>query len=381
MSFIENFESLIEKSNNNISNITLDDGITLYNHDSNFKLLSSKKLIDGNYSFADYWFDINKSDVLYGLINDKNGTLIHCYINDSFIIKNSILKYDSNKITIKFPYIKNINGITHIIYFEVHKGDEYYCNLIHYYKKNSKWFKCEIDSLNYVILTNFVAIFNSSNPIIFYLKIVNGSEEVFFSTFDLITNTWSTPFQITITNKEKVYLSVIKSSNNFYNIIYSENNLTSYYCTYINGYVDNNIFIPNIPITISNAIPCVFPHLIEHKNNLYAQWLVSHDLYTSISNDFGKTWSKEVLFEDISDVSFSCYNFKSNNFTNDIYNLSNIFSYENSLEMLGIEDISDSDNNTNSKYDYEDEYDKSFNSNEIYFSGMKANAASNIKNK
>lgn len=377
MSFIENFESLIEKSNNDICNITLDEGINLYNYDSNFKLLSSKKLIDGNYSFADYWFDINSSDVLYGLINTKEGSIIHYYINDRFTIKNYILKYDLNKLAIKFPYIKNINGVTHIIYFEIHKGAEHYCTLIHHYKKNNKWVKYEIDSMNYMILSNFVVIFNDCNPSIFYLKIVNGNEEVFYSTFDLITSTWSSPSQITNTSKEKVYLSVIKSSNNFYNIIYSENNLNSYYCTYINGYIDNNKFISSSPITISKTTACVFPHLIEHKNNLYAQWLEYRDLYTSISRDFGKTWGKQILFEDISNIPFSYYSFKSNHLNNTVYNLTNIFLYEKSLKILGVEEIS----NRNNKYEYEDEYDKYFNSNDIYFSGMKANSHSNIKNK
>lgn len=374
MSFIENFESLIKKSNNYISNITLDDGITLYNYDSNFNLLSSKKLIDGDFSFADYWFDINKSDLLYGLINDKNGSFMHYYINDNFIIKNNILKYNPNKITIKFPYIKNINGITHIIYFELHKGAEY-CNLIHYCKKDNKWFKYKVDSINYKILTNFVVVLNNCNPIIFYLKILNGSEEVVYSIFDLATNSWSTPSQITNTNKEKVYLSVIKSSNDFYNIIYSENNLNGYYCTYINGYIGNNKFITNNSITISNNVTCVFPHLIEYKNNLYAQWLEYNNLYTSISKDSGISWSKKILFDSISNIPFSCYSFKHNKSNNDIYNLNNMFSYEKSLKMIGIEEV-----DTN-KYDYEDEYDKYFNSSDIYFSGMKANAPSNIKNK
>lgn len=377
MSFIENFESIIEKSNNDICNITLDEGITLYNYESNFKLLSSKKLIDGNYSFADYWFDINKLDILYGLINTKDGSIIHYYINDRFTIKSCILKYNPNRITIKFPYIKNINGVTHIIYFEIHKGAKHYCTLIHHYKKNNKWVKDEIDSMNYMILSNFVVIFNGCNPSIFYLKIINGNEEVFYSTFDLITSTWSSPTQITNTSKEKVYLSVIKSSNNFYNIIYSENNLNSYYCSYINGYIDNNKFISNSNITISKSTACVFPHLIEYKNNLYIQWLEYHDLYTSISRDFGETWSEKSLFEDISNIPFSYYSFKSNNLNNTIYNLTNIFLYEKSLKILGVEEIS----NNNNKYEYEDEYDKYFNSNDIYFSGMKSNSNSNIKNK
>lgn len=369
MSFIDNFESLIETSNKDITNLKSDNGITIYNYDSNFKLLSSKKLLDGSYSFADYWLDISKLDMIYGLVNNKNGTLIHLYITGNFIIKNNILKYNPNKSIIKFPYIKVINGITHIIYFEIHKGSDYCCSLIHYCRNDKGWLKYEIDSINYGILTNFVVIFNEYNPSIFYLKIVNESEELFYSAFDFAARTWSIPVQITNTNREKIYLSVIKSSNNFYNITYSENNLNRYCCTYINGYIKDNKFISGLPITISKTLACVFPNLIEHRNKLYVQWIEHHKLYISISTDFGATWSKETLAESACDFPFSCYSFKSNYFTNDIYNLSNIFAYDKSLEILGVKNFTTDEN----------EHNKSFTLQEIDFSKMKDNPTSNIK--
>lgn len=335
MSFIRKFGTLIKKSNKNITNINLDNGIELYNYSPNFDLISSKKILDGAYSFTDVWFDINKNDTLYGIINAKNNNIVHLYINDKIIVKNTLLKYNSNLFTINFPYIKNINGNTHIFYYLINNSN-YHCTLIHHYKRDDKWIKNEIDINNYLILSNFVVIFKDSAPVVFYFKQVNKYEELFVSIFDLNTNTWSSPFQITNSHKTKVYLSIIKCTNDHYHIAFSENNSSRYYCTYINGYINEYKFITSNYETISKTIACTFPNLIEYSNILYIQWIEYSNLYTRLSYDFGKTWLQPSIDELASNNPFICYNYKSNYSDDKANNPFAIFACKSSLKILGL---------------------------------------------
>ena len=101
MSFIRKFATLIKKSNKNIININLDNGVELYNYSPDFNLILSKKILDGAYSFADVWFDINENDTLYGIINTQKNKIVHLYINDKIIVITSVLRGIKNKIMTK----------------------------------------------------------------------------------------------------------------------------------------------------------------------------------------------------------------------------------------------------------------------------------------
>lgn len=106
MSFIRKFETLMRKSNKDIANINLDKGIEVYNYSPEFNLISSKKILEGSYTFADLCFDINEDDTIYGLVSIQKSNLMYLYINNKIILKNVLLNYNSNAFTIKFPYIK-----------------------------------------------------------------------------------------------------------------------------------------------------------------------------------------------------------------------------------------------------------------------------------
>lgn len=334
MSFIRKFESLIKKSNENIINIKLDDGVEIYNYSSDFKLISQKRLLAGNYSFADICFDINEDDTLYGVVNE-NSNLSYLYINNKIILKNRFFNYNLSGFTLKFPYIKKINNSIHIMYYLIN-DTEAYCKLIHYCRLNDKWIKTEIDTTKYSILSNFVVTFEDSVPVIFYYKLVNNYEELFISTFDLNTNTWSLPFQITNTRKTKVYLSIIQDSKNYYHITFSENNFHRYHCTYIKGYISENEFIILNYQTVSKTVACTFPNLIECENILYLQWIEYSNLYACISYDAGGTWMKPFIDDFAPDNPFICYNYKSNYLNDKINNSSAIFACNNSSKILGL---------------------------------------------
>ena len=117
MTFMRKFDTLLQKSNDNMCKIDSDNGINISTLDQNFKLLSVKKVLTGSFSFLDYWFDINKNDNIYGIINNKSGSLIYYNIKNNYIISNKIINYNPQCEFIKFVYIKNTDDCIHIIYY------------------------------------------------------------------------------------------------------------------------------------------------------------------------------------------------------------------------------------------------------------------------
>lgn len=340
MTFMRKFDTLLQKSNDNMCKIDSDNGINISTLDQNFKLLSVKKVLTGSFSFLDYWFDINKNDNIYGIINNKSGSLIYYNIKNNYIISNKIINYNPQCEFIKFVYIKNTDDCIHIIYYLMDINDTVTGSLIHHYKKNNKWITNTIDNISYNILTNFVVTYDDDDlPTIFYYNLKNGFEELYTSTFSITSQSWSKPIQITNSKKSKIYLSVIKDSNNRYHILFSENNFSKYLCTYINGYIHDSSFITDITKVIGSTIACMFPNVIEINNKIYANWIEYHNLYISMSDDYGITWSRSTLVNDSYRLPFICCNYHSNKEKSHSFNYFTLYMYENSNKLIGIDKI------------------------------------------
>lgn len=337
MTFLRQFCTLLQKSNGNIYKIESKDGIILNSFNKNFELITSKKLLEGSFSFLSYWFDIAKDDNIYGVINDKNGTIINYNVINNYIIKSNLLKYDIEEIFIKFIYIKNIDNKTHIFYYSLNKQHPCNGHIIHHYKNNGVWNTQIVDEITYNILTNFVVTYTSENsPVIFYYNVINGFEELFASVFDADSNSWCNPIQITNSRKNKIYLSVIMNSLNCYHILFSENNNNKYFCTYIKGYINNNNkFDIASTSKLVNTVACTFPSIIESNGTLYANWIEYHNLFTVSSKDFGVTWNETSIFNNSYKIPFVCCNYHSNYDINKSFTYFTLFIKDNSLEILG----------------------------------------------
>ena len=338
MTFIRKFDTLLHKSNKNIYKIDSEDGINLTIFNDGFKSLLSKKLYSGSFTFLDYWFDLDKDDNVYGIINNKEGSLLYYNIIDAYIIRSTLLKYNSDLRFIKFVYIKNENNHSDVFYYSIDNKNPYCGLLIHHHRKNSKWQTFIVDKISYNVLTNFIVIYdNAMNPTIFYYNLTNGFEELYASAFSNDTNTWSAPLQISHSKKPKIYLSVIQDSRKCYHILFSENNYSKYYCTYISGYINNNNFNYSNICVISNTVACTFPNIIEYNNKLYANWIEYHTLYYSYSKDYGLTWSQIAISNKSSADPFVCCNYHTNLISKNSLNYYTLFTKENSIDILGIE--------------------------------------------
>ncbi|MDO5517087.1 MAG: hypothetical protein Q4F66_05990 [Clostridium sp.] len=338
MTFMRKFDTLLRKSNNTMCKIDSQDGINLYIYDNNFRLLSSKELLDGDFSFLDYWFDIDINNNVYGIINDKKGTLLSYNITNKYLIKNSLLKYNPDEKFIKFVYINSNTERTNIFYYIFNTDTPYSGSLIHHYKINNIWYTHVIDSISYNVLTNFVVVYDNHDiPIVFYYKLSHGVEELFISIFDADSNSWCTPIQITDSRKAKIYLSVIKDYRNCYHILFSENNSNKYYCTYINGYINNYNFNISNSLVISDTVACTFPNILESQGRLYAHWVEYHNLYVGFSDDYGNKWNKVMIYNDSLENPFVCCNYHSNCIEENTINYFTLYMNQNSNHILGID--------------------------------------------
>ncbi|WP_286311350.1 hypothetical protein [Romboutsia ilealis] len=315
MSFINKTNILIKKNNNDLYYFDLDKDIVFTKISNKTNTLISKKLFDGDYSFVDIWLDTNEKDNIYGVINDKKGKILNLTLEKDNVDTHTIIKYDYKNFIIKFPYTKHIEDIKHTIYCSINKSIPLLANLIHIYEDDNIFIKNTIDFIDFNILSNFVVAYSNNKPIIFYFKLVDNFEELFVSIFDLNSYSWSNPIQITKSNKNKIYLSVLQDENNNYHIAFSENHDNKYYCKYINISLENNVLKINQESIISKDVMCLFPSIIKKNSTLYIQWVEYFDLFICQSDDFGMNWSKPIIDKNISNKPFIRYQYISDNIT------------------------------------------------------------------
>ena len=335
MSFIKQSSILIRNSLNDLYTVSVENGISINYVNSNFEIKKNKKILSDISSLSTIYFDIASNNDIYGLFTEKNKFLNYLHINSSTIYKTLILKYDTNKYKIKFPFIKHLDDKVHIIYYEINKKKSHFSTLVHYYKKNNIWVKSNIDFLNYTLLNNFEVIINESNLKIYYFKLIDRYEELFVATYSFDKEKWDTPIQITFSKKTKVYLSVLIDSKNIYHIVYSEKNQNQFYCKYINLFFENKIPHIQSNIFLSTKIPSLFPNLIKYNDILYCQWMEYNHLYSTCSLNNGESWTDIKLFNEIYNYSFTQFIFKSNANKDELLNAPKFYSYTNSLKLLG----------------------------------------------
>lgn len=311
MPFIREYGTILKRADGIICSIDYNNGIFINCDDE--KNIYNEKIIDGDLSFVDVWFDIDDKDKIYGVINDTKGSIFYLECKNNIISKTNFYNYDKNNTLIKFPYIKNINDNKHIIYYSMDSYNGNFFKLIHYKKSNDKVVKREIDRLGCFILSNFCVEFNEDMMYVFYFKIVDELEEVFVCFYNINEDKWESPIQLTSTNKQKVYLSLVRDNNNNFYINYAENNDNKYYCMCLKvNILKDKVIDKNIKV-INKCIECTFPQIIMKNNRLYVQWVEYGKLMECFSDDFGESFSMAKIFSKSIDNDFVRYNYSSNN--------------------------------------------------------------------
>lgn len=338
MSFINECCAIIRRSKKDMFYMHPgNDGLyyNYYNSDNN--IVHRNKLIsDTNIDFTKYSLSLDDNDNIYCIYNDKSLQILECKNNSTIFSQKECITYNYKKFGLAFPCIKYINNNAHVFYYVFNNSSINTCALFHHYKHNDYWIENKIDFINHLVLNNFAVLWNESVPTIFYLKLVNGCEEVFASRFNLGTFCWSNPIQITNSGKNKIYLSAIRDSINFYHLCFCEYEQNGYAVKYISGYLNNDKFDMNISSYLSQPSTCMYPSLIKKDNKIFVCWVNFNKLFTSYSENKGQTWSEPSIDEDSKSDNF-IRSFFYSNYEEDLnYNISYVFSTLNEVGILGI---------------------------------------------
>ena len=335
MSFINKCSTIIRRSDKELFKIYADNSLRVSHYNKHNNLISSYDF--NNLKGIDYTncsFCINNDDI-YGIYKDNALKMLYMPKDTSKMVQKDILTYNSKKFDIVFPYINVINNSIHILYYVYNNSSTNTCALFHHYYDNKIWTENKIDFINHIVLDNFTVLWVQNTPIVFYLNLINGCEEVFFSRFNQSTFSWSTPCQITNSNKNKLYLSVLKDNMNFYHLTFCESIDNGYAVKYMNGYLNENNLDVNNSTYVSDPSTCMYPSLVKHNSTIYLMWVNYNKLYTSISNDLGKTWSKHEVEETSIKEDFCRSKFLSNYCDDLSYNVTSIFTINDDITILG----------------------------------------------
>lgn len=338
MSFINERCAIIRRSYKDMFYMYLDmDGLYYNYYDVRGYIVHRDKLIsDTNLDFTRYSFSLDKDNNVYCIYCDKSLQVLECKDNSYVFTQREYVTYNYKKFNLAFPYVKYTHGNPHIFYYVFNNNSTSTCALFHHYKHNDYWIENKIDFINHIVLDSFTVLWNESVPTIFYFNLVNGCEEVFASRFNLGTFTWSDPVQITNTGKNKLYLSGIRDSINFYHLCFCENEENGYAVKYVSGYLNENKFNLDTSSYLCEPSTCMYPSIVKVDNTLFVSWVNFNKLLTSNSKNSGQSWSQPVIDEYSAEDKFIRSSFYSNYEEDLKYNVSNVFSTLNDVGILGI---------------------------------------------
>lgn len=336
MSFINKCSTIIRRSSKDMFFIHLDKDIQYNYYNNKNELVFSKNLIQNNsIDFTNCFFNLDKFDNIYGIYNDGSLKMLTSLNNSSSFTQKEILRYDSKKFNICFPYINVINNDIHILYYVYNLNSSNTCALFHHLKHNGTWIENKIDFISHIVLDNFIVLWNHDSPLVFYFNLVNGIEEIFLSRFNPTTLTWSSPIQITNSGKNKIYLNVLKDSMNFYHITFCENLENGYAVKYLNGYLNDNSFDVDVSNYITGPSTCMYPSFLKKDSILYLMWINYGKLNTTCSKDLGRNWSEHEIDEYSIEDEFIRANFFSNYISDVSYNVNTVFTSIDDIGILG----------------------------------------------
>ena len=334
MGFFNECAYILRKSNKDMVVIKPENGL-IYNYFKNSESCTmSENITHLNIDFSNYYFDIDYNDNIYGIFTDNDINILKLNKDGnkfSFLHK---IHYDYKNFNINFPYIKYIDGTIHILYYLTNK-ELPTTILFHHYNDGCKWIENKLDFINLPILDNFIVSFNNNVPTVFYFKEQNEFPQIYSSTFNVGNLNWSSPIQITNSNKNKIYLSILKDQLNFYHISYCENHENKYCVKYINGYLNNNCFEEILNKYITTPSVYLFPSIVKYDCNIFISYVHDNRLYTCSSKDLGATWGDYIEDDySINDKFIRAY-FKSNYSSDLSYKSSCLFITKSPFGILG----------------------------------------------
>ena len=338
MTLINSTTNLIRRSTKDIFYIFNNHGL-YYNYYNKDNKLSKRNILISNNTldYTQFYFSIDKFDKIYGIVSDNAIKIVECENDSDIFLLKETFSFDYEKFGVCFPYIKYMEGTTHMFYYVYSPQFTNSAIIFHQYRnEKGKWVENQIDMVNFNILDKFYIVFNNNIPTIFYLNLVGEYEEVFYSTFIYENLKWSEPKQLTNTQTNKLYFNILNDiDNNLYHVVFSENTQNQYSIKYMNYNIKDDTFIENLSCFLTEPSLCSFPCIILENSTLYIMWVCFEKLYTSFSNDLGSTWSTPICDETSINEDFLRTHVHSNVNEDLIYKDIDLFTTMTNLSILG----------------------------------------------
>lgn len=343
MAFINSSQIIIRKSNKDILNFFSKNNILFYREfifQRGWK--DSVKLIE---NLDDTMFDIkiDNKDNFYGIVITDNGEVLYlCNNKENEIKTKKLFIYDNNKYNLIYPFIKILDSRLHIIYYIQNNENPRVWALFHHYFDGNKWYENNIDFVfSYPFVNPYFVTYNHDGLNVFYLNIINGSEEIFISQFNPLQNSWSSPIQITETKNKKMYLNVLYDTSTLFHITWSEYFDNKLIVKYTNYSLNNGQFKISDIKDLSELSNCSYPTFIKVNNTLWNMWVQLDKLYSCYSIDNGNSWSDPIIDPKSYENNFIRYKFDSN-YTADLNNfkLNEVFGiYNPKISFIGFGNV------------------------------------------
>jgi len=314
MGFVNLIQTIIRKSNGDISNFYVKDKTLFCREFIYNKGWKSPNELIKNVEHNQLDIKIDTNDKIYGIIHTKSGEVIYLYTKNNALYKEKLFEYDTKRYLIKYPYIQKFDSNIHILYYLQDINYKKSWGIISHYYDGKDWTENNIAIIKaFPVLNSFIVSSTKENIAIFYFDKINNSEEIFSIKFDSSPQSWSKPQKITKTNNKKLYLNVLGTDINYYNITWSEfidNNLV---VRYMNYPYKNEIFDTSQIKSLSSPSNCSLPTLLKTGDTLWNIWVEMDKLVSCYSLDDGKTWSNPKVDSASTKVDFIRFKFSSNN--------------------------------------------------------------------
>ncbi|MEW9123991.1 MAG: hypothetical protein AB2421_14870 [Thermotaleaceae bacterium] len=175
---------------------------------------------------------------------------------------------------------------------------------------NDGWQNMELGDIRIkTVLNPFQVIQRLEGLVLGYYNLVNGTEQIFIKTYDLLSNLWKDTLQLTYDMNDKLYLDML--------LLYPEE-LHICYSHYIEGNlivkhekhrINGNKIVKISENELSNPENCTYPTLVYFDDKLWTIWTEHDRVVSCYSEDMGITWTSPYLWNESKEEVFVRYKY------------------------------------------------------------------------
>lgn len=201
-----------------------------------------------------------------------------------------------------------------IIYCMMSKESGKYI-IYHHYYNGKVWDTFIPEEIEAKKILNPIRVISEKDHII--LSYINMNKDIMIKKFNLKELKWGKSIKLIKTDREKLFLDVIKTIDNYYFT----------YCEYVNEnlvvkyekFLDTEGGLRKISEdTLSNEGTPAYPTIILYNNRLWIIWVELNRLFSRYYNNKDRIWSETYLWKETKNIDFLIYKYLSKKANNKV---------------------------------------------------------------